>query len=82
MAKLKAADRNKLKDSDFALPKKRKYPVKEIKNGKIVDSPSHAANAKSRAAAQVNAGKMSKSTEAKIDAKANKVLGKSKVKKK
>ena len=37
---------------------------------------SHAANAKSRASAQVNKGAMSKSTQAKIDAKANRVLGK------
>jgi hypothetical protein len=37
---------------------------------------SHAANAKARASQQVNAGRMSKSTEAKIDAKADRVLGK------
>lgn len=38
---------------------------------------SHAGNAKARASQAVNAGRMSKSTEAKIDAKANRVLGKS-----
>jgi len=37
---------------------------------------SHAANAKARASQAVNAGRMSKATEAKIDAKANRKLGK------
>jgi hypothetical protein len=36
---------------------------------------SHAANAKARASQAVNAGRMSKGTEAKIDAKANRKLG-------
>jgi hypothetical protein len=36
---------------------------------------SHAANAKARASQMVKKGKLSKSSEKKIDAKANKVLG-------
>lgn len=53
--------------SEFALPG-RKYPVNDR---------AHAANAKSRASAQVKVGKMSVSTEKKIDAKANRVLSRS-----
>jgi hypothetical protein len=66
MAKLKAAARNKLPAGKFAGPD-RSYPVSDK---------THAANAKARASQAVNAGRMSPSTEAKIDAKANKVLGK------
>lgn len=73
MAKLKAADRNKLKSEMFGLPGERKYPVQDR---------AHAANAKARATQMVKAGKLSPSSKAKIDAKANKVLGKSKAKKK
>lgn len=67
MGKLKAKARNALPESDFGLPGKRAYPMPD-KN--------HAANAKARASQAVNAGRMSESTEEKIDAKANKVLGK------
>ncbi len=65
MARLTAKQRNALPTSKFALPADRKYPV---------DTPSRAANAKARATQAVKAGRMSKSTEAKIDAKANRVL--------
>lgn len=68
MAKLTSGKRNSLPSSKFAGPD-RSYPVPDK---------SHAANAKARASQAVNAGRMSKSTEAKIDAKANRVLGKSK----
>jgi len=68
MTKLTAADRKKLPAKAFAGPDK-SYPVEDKK---------HAANAKARATQAVNAGRMSKSTEAKIDARANKVLGKKK----
>lgn len=64
MAKLKSAERASMPLSEFALPG-RKYPVNDR---------AHAANAKSRASAQVKVGKMSVSTEKKIDAKANRVL--------
>ena len=65
MAKLSTAARKAEPKSDFGLPGKRKYPMTDK---------SHAANAKARASAQVNKGKMSKATEAKIDAKANRKL--------
>lgn len=72
MPKLTTKARNKLPKSEFALPGERKYPVNDK---------SHAANAKSRAQQQYNKGAISKSTLEKIDAKANKVLGKKKPKK-
>jgi hypothetical protein len=67
MAKLKAATRNKLPASTFGLPGSRRYPMPDR---------SHAANAKARATQQVNAGKLSAASAAKIRAKANRVLGK------
>jgi hypothetical protein len=67
MAKLTAAARKRIPKSEFALPGKRGYPV--------IDKP-HAADAKARASQQANAGRISKATEAKIDAKADRVLGK------
>lgn len=69
MAKLTAAKRSKLPKSSFGEPGKRAYPMPDR---------SHAANAKARASQAVNAGRMSRSTESKIDAKANRVLGKGK----
>ena len=69
MAKLSSTYRKKLPASVFGEPEERKYPMPDR---------SHAANAKARASAQVNKGAMSKSEEAKIDAKANKILGKKK----
>lgn len=65
MAKLTTKQRNALPNSAFALPKQRKYPINDA---------SHAANAKARATQMENKGKLSKSLEAKIDAKANRVL--------
>lgn len=65
MAKLTSKARDALPASKFA-GKDRSYPV---------ENASHAANAKSRASQAVNAGRMSSATEAKIDAKADKVLG-------
>ena len=64
MAKLSSQARKKLPVSKFAGPNK-SYPVPDK---------SHAANAKGRASQAVKAGRMSKSTESKIDAKANSVL--------
>jgi hypothetical protein len=64
MAKLNTTKRNALPASKFAGPN-RSYPV---------NNPSHAANAKARATQAVDAGRMSQSERAKIDAKANKVL--------
>jgi len=69
MAKLSASKRSALKDSTFGLPGSRKYPMPDK---------SHAANAKARATQMVKKGKLSESSKNKIDAKANKVLGKKK----
>lgn len=66
MAKLSTKKRNKLPDSAFAGPD-RSYPITDK---------SHAANAKARATQMEEAGKLSPSAKAKIDAKANKMLGK------
>ena len=69
MAELKAKARNKLPKSEFGMPGERKYPMPDK---------SHARNAKARASQMEKAGKLSESGKAKIDAKANKVLGKKK----
>ena len=68
MAKLSSAARKALPKGSFAGPG-RSYPVPDK---------SHAANAKARASQAVKAGRMSKSAESRIDAKANRVLGKGK----
>lgn len=62
MAKLSAAARKRLPKTSFGLPGKRAYPMPDR---------SHAANAKARASQAVKAGRMSPSTEEKIDAKAD-----------
>ena len=69
MAKLTTKARKKLKTSTFGLPGERKYPMPDK---------SHAANAKARATQMVKKGKLSAASKAKIDAKANKILRKSK----
>lgn len=68
MGKLSSAQRKSMPKSEFGLPGKKAYPMPDA---------SHAANAKSRASQAVNEGRMGKSTEAKIDAKADRVMGKS-----
>jgi hypothetical protein len=65
VARLTAKARKKIPTSQFAGPG-RSYPVPDK---------SHAANAKARATQAVKAGRMSKSEESRIDAKANRVLG-------
>jgi hypothetical protein len=70
MAKLSSKARKKLPKSDFAGPH-RSYPVNDK---------SHARNAKARASQMENEGKLSSSSKAKIDAKADRVLGKGKKK--
>lgn len=67
MAELSSKRRKQLPASKFALPEKRAYPIMDR---------AHAANAKSRAAQQVNAGNLSPAAAARIRSKANKVLGK------
>lgn len=71
MAKLNAEKRNKMKSSTFGMPAERKYPMPDK---------SHAANAKARATQMEKKGKLSASAKEKIDAKANKILGKKKAK--
>jgi hypothetical protein len=68
MSKLTTKARKKIPTSKFAGPD-RSYPVND-KN--------HARNALARASQAVNAGRMSKAEEEKIDAKANRVLKKGK----
>ncbi len=67
--KLSAKSRNALPKSSFGMPSERKFPMPDK---------SHAANAKARATQMVKNGNLSKSTKAKIDSKANKVLSKGK----
>jgi hypothetical protein len=71
MVKLTTKARKDLPKKDFGLPGSEKYPMPDR---------SHAANAKSRASQMEKAGKLSESSKEKIDAKANKILGKSKKK--
>ncbi len=70
MAKLTAKKRNALKGNTFGLPGERKYPMQD-KN--------HAKNAKARASQQVKKGNLSSAEKAKIDRKADRILGESKV---
>lgn len=69
MADLTTKKRKALPKSEFAMPSERKYPVNDR---------AHAANAKARASQMEKKGKISESTKEKIDAKANRVLGKKK----
>lgn len=69
MSKLTPKARKSLPKSEFGEPGKRAYPMPDK---------SHAANAKARASQMEKAGKLSESAKAKIDAKANRVLGKKK----
>ena len=65
MADLTTKRRNSLPSSTFGLPGSRKYPMPDK---------AHARNAKARASQQVNAGNLSPSSKAKIDAKADRIL--------
>jgi hypothetical protein len=69
VAVLTTKARNKLADTMFAEPAERKYPVND---------PAHAKNALARAAQQEAAGNLSEDEEATIQAKANRVLRRSK----
>lgn len=70
MAKLTVAERKKMPKKDFAGSGK-SYPI---------ENKAHAANAKARASQMEAKGKLSPSAKAKIDARADKVLGKGKKK--
>jgi len=67
--KLTTKERKKIPKGEFGLPGEKKYPMPDK---------AHARNAKSRASEMEHKGKLSPSTKAKIDAKADKVLGKKK----
>lgn len=69
MAKLNSTKRNKMSAKEFGLPGERKYPMPDK---------AHAGNAKARASQMEAKGKLSSSEKSKIDAKANKILGKKK----
>ena len=69
MAKLTTKKRKSLPKSDLGLPGDRKYPMPDK---------AHSANAKVRATQMVKKGKLSASAKKKIDAKANRILGKKK----
>ena len=65
MSRLRTKSRKSLPEKDFALPGG-KYPVEDK---------AHAANAKARATQQYKAGKLSAADRAKVDRKADDVLG-------
>jgi len=65
MAELSTKSRDKLPKKDFGLPGSEKYPMPDK---------AHAANAKARATQMEKKGKLSASSKAKIDARANKIL--------
>ena len=67
MAILTSKERKHLESGVFGEPSKRAYPMPDK---------AHAANAKARATQEVAKGNLSPSEKAKIDAKANKILGK------
>lgn len=67
MAKLTSRERNRIPSSEFGEPGSRKYPMPDK---------AHARNAKARASEMEHRGKISMSEEKKIDAKADRKLGK------
>lgn len=67
MSKLTTEARKKIPKKEFGLPGEKKYPMPDK---------SHAQNAKARASQMAKKGKLSEASKEKIDAKANKVLGK------
>jgi hypothetical protein len=67
MAKLTAAKKKAEPNKEFGLPDQRKYPMPDA---------SHARNAKARASQQEKKGNLSAADKKKIDAKANRILGK------
>jgi len=67
MGRLSEGERKSLPKAEFGEPGKRKYPMPDR---------SHAANAKARASQQEEKGRLSSGEKAKIDKKADRVLGK------
>ena len=66
MAELTTKKRKALSPLTFGMPAEKKYPMPDK---------AHAGNAKARASQMVKKGKLSSSAKAKIDAKANRILG-------
>jgi hypothetical protein len=66
MSVLSRSERNALPDEKFGLPDKRAYPMPDA---------SHARNAKARAAEEFNIGNLSSAEKARIDSKADEILG-------
>lgn len=77
MAKLTEAAKKQIPKKEFGLPAA-KGPKGGVQGKYPMPDKSHAANAKARATQMVNAGKLSEGDKKKIDAKANKILGKKK----
>ena len=69
MARLTTSKKKTEPKNDFGLPEQRKYPMPDA---------AHARNAKARASQMEHQGKLSASDKKRIDAKADKVLGKGK----
>jgi len=67
MARLTASKKKAEPKQDFGLPEKRKYPMPDA---------SHARNAKARASQMEHQGKLSAADKKKVDAKADRILGK------
>jgi hypothetical protein len=67
MAKLTTAKKNTEPEKEFGLPEQRKYPMPDA---------THARNAKARASQMERQGKLSAADKKKINAHADKVLGK------
>jgi hypothetical protein len=67
VAKLTSAKKNAEPKKEFGLPEERKYPMPDK---------SHARNAKARASQMEHQGKLGAIDKKKIDAKADRVLGK------
>ena len=66
MAKLTTKERKKIPSSEFGEPGSRKFPINDK---------AHAKNAKARASEMEHKGKLSSAIKSKIDAKANRKLG-------
>jgi hypothetical protein len=66
MTTLSTTERNALSDEKFGLPDKREYPMPDA---------SHARNAKARAAEEFGKGNLSSAEKARIDSKADEILG-------
>jgi hypothetical protein len=67
MAKLTASKKKAEPKGDFGLPEERKYPMPDA---------AHARNAKARASQMEHQGKLTGADKKKIDAKADRILGK------